>query len=152
MTADLLDAPQAMADGTGAATHSRPGVLEIELQLTAASVTHVREIVVAHLALWGLIACEWQVGLATSELLTNAFKHARPANHPAVHVRLVLSRTPGGLFLAVTDPDRRHPTSTEAGDEDEGGRGIPLLRQIAEGFGFSSNDRGKDVWITFATP
>ncbi|MFD7862281.1 ATP-binding protein [Streptomyces sp. NPDC059783] len=152
MTADLLDAPSAMVDGTGAATHSRPGVLEIDLQLTAASVPPVREIVVAHLALWGLVDCEWQVGLATSELLTNAFQHARPANRPSVDVRLVLSRTPGGLFLSVSDPDRRHPTSIKAGDDDEGGRGIPLLRQIAEGFGSSSNDRGKDVWITFATP
>ncbi|MFD4258730.1 ATP-binding protein [Streptomyces sp. NPDC058534] len=152
MTADLLDAPQTMAAGACAATRSRPGVLEIDLQLTPTAVTPVRGIVIAHLALWGLAACEWQVGLAASELLTNAFKHARPTDQSAVHVRLVLSRTPGGLFLAVSDPERRHPSLIEAGDDDEGGRGIALLQEIGEGFGCSSNDRGKDVWITFATP
>ncbi|MEU6663819.1 ATP-binding protein [Streptomyces sp. NPDC046821] len=152
MTSELLDTPQTMAAGTCAASYSRPGVLEIDLQLAASAVTPVRGIVIAHLALWGLSACEWQVGLATSELLTNAFQHARQVDQSTVHVRLVLSRTPGGLFLSVSDPLKRHPHLIEASDDDEGGRGIPLLRQIGDGFGCSSNDRGKDVWITFATP
>ncbi|MEW2275757.1 ATP-binding protein [Streptomyces griseofuscus] len=151
MNADLLDASQPLADGTQALTRSRPGVLEIDLQLTAAAVKPTREIVVGHLALWGLADYEWQVSLATSELLTNAFKYARRPAHPTVLVRLMLSRTPGGLFLCVSDPERRHPTLLVAGDAEEGGRGIPLLRMIGEEFGCSSTDRGKDVWVTFVT-
>ncbi|WP_353942813.1 ATP-binding protein [Streptomyces sp. HUAS MG91] len=152
MTADLLGVPRTMAEGTRATTRSRPGVLEIDVQLTALAVSHVRGIVLGHLVLWGLPSCEWEVGLATSELLTNAFNHARQADQPTVKVRLVLSRTPGGLFLSVSDPDSRQPTTPCLEDDAENGRGIPLLRNIGEDFGCSGSDRGKDVWITFATP
>ncbi|GAA2494336.1 ATP-binding protein [Actinocorallia cavernae] len=152
MNADLLDASQTVADGTQALTRSRPGVLEIDLQLTAAAVKPTREIVMRHLALWGLAGYEWQVNLATSELLTNAFKYARQPDQSTVLVRLMLSRTPGGLFLCVSDPEPRRPNLLLADDDQEGGRGIPLLRAICGEFGCSSTDRGKDVWVTFETP
>ncbi|QHC32757.1 ATP-binding protein [Streptomyces sp. HF10] len=152
MSADLLDALQAMADRTHAVTRSRPGVLETDLQLTAAAVKPIRDIVIGHLALWGLGDYEWGVSLATSELLTNAFKHARRPDQSAVLVRLVLSRTPGGLFLGLSDPEMRRPNLLVAGDDEEGGRGIPLLHVIGEEFACAVTERGKDVWVTFATP
>ncbi|MEV6703179.1 ATP-binding protein [Streptomyces sp. NPDC051453] len=150
--ADLLGVPQTVTDGSCATTRSRPGVLEIDLQVTAAAVSPVREIVVGHLRFWGLASCEWQVGLAVSELLTNAYKHARRAHEPSVQARLVLSRIPGGLFLCVSDPEKRHPNFVSAGQDDEGGRGVALLRSIGGGFGCSTTSRGKDVWVTFPTP
>ncbi|WP_436849677.1 ATP-binding protein [Streptomyces avermitilis] len=40
--------------------------------------------------------------------MTNAFQHARKEDESSVPVKVVLTRTPDGVFLCVSDP---HPGS-----------------------------------------
>ncbi|MEU1893813.1 ATP-binding protein [Streptomyces pristinaespiralis] len=108
----------------------------------------MRDLVRACLGLWGLTELDWRVALTASELLTNAFQHARKEGEPSVPVKVVLTRTPDGVFLCVSDPHPRLPVPVFAGDSDEGGRGLVLIKEFSNGYGCSSTAHGKDVWVT----
>ncbi|CAL9411858.1 hypothetical protein SUDANB174_05686 [Streptomyces sp. enrichment culture] len=126
----------------------RSGTCEIEVALTAAVVSGVRDLLSACLRLWGLDELEWRVVLTASELLTNAFQHARKGDEPSVPVRVVLTCTPDGIFLGVSDPHPRHPIPVFADGNDENGRGLRLIKEFSDGYGCSSTAHGKDVWVT----
>ncbi|MEU4659507.1 ATP-binding protein [Streptomyces sp. NPDC023723] len=148
MKADLMEAQQPIAQGASARIRARSGTCEIDIALTAAVVSAVRDVVSACLRLWDLQELEWRATLTASELLTNAFQHARKEDEPSVPVRVVLTRTPDGIFLAVSDPHPRHPVPVLAGASDENGRGLRLIKQFSDGYGCSSTAHGKDVWVT----
>ncbi|CAM5736971.1 hypothetical protein SAFG77S_08571 [Streptomyces afghaniensis] len=148
MQADLLVAQQPITEGTSSAVRTRAGACEIDIALTAAAVSGVRDLVRACLRLWGLTELDWRATLAVSELLTNAFEHARKEHESSVPVKVVLTRTPDGVFLCVSDPDPRLPAPVSAGEKDEGGRGLVLVKELSNGYGCSSTAHGKDVWAT----
>ena len=145
---DLMEAQQPTAEGTSATVRGRSGACEIDVVLTASAVSGVRDLVSACLRLWGLIELEWRVALTASELLTNAFQHARKEGEPSVPVKVVLTRTPDGVFLCVSDPHPRLPAPVVAKDGDEGGRGLVLIKEFSDRYGCSSTPHGKDVWVT----
>ncbi|MFI2673318.1 ATP-binding protein [Streptomyces albidoflavus] len=148
MKADLMEAQQPLTDGTSAAVRTRSGACEIDVTLTAAAVSGVRDLVSACLRLWGLTELDWRVTLTASELLTNAFQHARKEDESSVPVKVVLTRTPDGVFLCVSDPHPWLPAPVSAGDNDEGGRGLMLIKTLSDRYGCSSTAHGKDVWVT----
>lgn len=143
-----MEAQQPVTDGTSATVRTRSGACEIDVALTAAAVSVVRELVSACLRLWGLAELDWRVTLTVSELLTNAFQHARKVDDSSVPVKVVLTRTPDGVFLCVSDPHPRLPAPVSAGDNDEGGRGLLLIKKLSDRYGCSSTAHGKDVWAT----
>lgn len=100
------------------------------------------------------------VALVVSELVTNALRHALPAEStPRVSanegpVRLHLMRWTGRLVCAVRDPSHDGPRSREA-DEDfsaESGRGLFLVDSFSDGWGWhplAGSLHGKVVWALF---
>ncbi|MCZ4603346.1 ATP-binding protein [Streptomyces sp. Lzd4kr] len=146
--ADLMEAQQPIMEGTSATIRRHSGACEVEALLTDAAVSGVRALVSACLHLWGLAELDWRVTLAASELLTNAFQHARKDGEQSVPVKIVLTRTPDGVFLCVSDPHPRLPALVSPGNCDEGGRGLLLVEELSNEYGCSSTAHGKDVWVT----
>lgn len=81
--------------------------------------------------------------LLSSELVTNAVRHA------GRRFDIVLERLPiGGLRLAVSDAASGDwPRVTNAGVDDEGGRGMWLVDKLATAWGTTSGRGGKTVWF-----
>ncbi|MFI9548701.1 ATP-binding protein [Streptomyces sp. NPDC052016] len=148
--ADLLDLPAAPATGVRATTHSKPGHLEIDLDVSSEAVPIVRGIVSAHLKLWGLAGLIDGVTLAVSELLTNVLRHVEPdAGTEARNARLTVTRLPGVLNVCVRDFNPALPQPSHAALDTDHGRGLPLVVAFADDFGCSPIKGGKDVWASF---
>lgn len=143
---------------TGAAaravTASVPGQLDMSLDVTPDAISAVRRIVAAHLELWGppLNALAERAVLAVSELLTNVHEHTPTDRHGRRPARLLVQRLPGGICVNVRDTDPRQPSMQEPNTDDERGRGLLLLRAIADDFGVSAHPAGKDVWVSLLVP
>lgn len=148
--ADLLELPAAPATGVRAMTRSKPGQLEIDLDVTPEAVPIVRTIVRAHLKLWGLADLTDRVTLTVSELLTNVLRHVAPAARTgARNARLTVTRLPGALNVCVRDFDPALPELSYPAADAECGRGLHLAMGLADDFGCSSIKGGKDVWANF---
>ncbi|MCW2681727.1 MAG: putative sensor protein [Frankiales bacterium] len=78
--------------------------------------------------------------VVASELATNALVHGRGR----VELRLRLTRD--RLVLESVDSGHHMPRRRRAGDEDEGGRGLQLVAELADRWGFRATDEGKVVW------
>ncbi|MET8980358.1 ATP-binding protein [Streptomyces sp. NPDC004539] len=94
----------------------------------------------------------WRVGgelaydaeLLVSELATNAV-NARALPGREILVEVSLSDT--GLRIEVADPSEELPVAREAGEWDEGGRGLVLVAALAEEWGVGPREGvGKVVW------
>ncbi|MGW0534282.1 ATP-binding protein [Streptomyces sp. NPDC003032] len=98
------------------------------------------------------------IALVVSELVTNALRHALPADTPREHpdppVRLHLMRWASRLVCAVRDPSDDSPVTREADDDfsAESGRGLFLVDSFSDGWGWhplAGTLRGKVVWALF---
>ncbi len=98
------------------------------------------------------------VCLVVSELVTNALRHALPADtprHDERHgpVRLHLMRWTERLVCAVRDPSHESPVARETGDfSAESGRGLFLVDSFSDGWGWhplAGTLQGKVVWALF---
>ncbi|MFI6408754.1 ATP-binding protein [Streptomyces sp. NPDC050548] len=108
---------------------------------------------------------QWDIGdrfddvcLVVSELVTNALRHALPANTPrAVEqgppVRLHLMRWTERLVCAVRDPSHDSPVACDSEDfSAESGRGLFLVDSFSDGWGWhplAGTLSGKVVWALF---
>lgn len=93
--------------------------------------------------------------LVISELLTDAVKHARRVSSAPVRCSLLLWLNSRGLTVAVYDVDTRPPALRPASLEAEGGRGLVIVEENSEEWGYTypSPDSGKLVWARLtATP
>ena len=83
--------------------------------------------------------------LLTSELVTNAVRHA------ATPFEITVDVDDSGVRVAVIDGDVEHaPEVRHPGPEDTNGRGLLLVDQLAAVWGSSRVPRGKAVWFTLA--
>ncbi|MEV8569112.1 ATP-binding protein [Streptomyces sp. NPDC051322] len=105
---------------------------------------------------WGLAERFDDVALVVSELVTNALRHALPADAPRsddAPVRLHLMRWTSRLVCAVRDPSQQSPSAGEVSDfAAESGRGLFLVDSFADGWGWhplAGTLRGKVVWALF---
>ncbi|MEW2524489.1 ATP-binding protein [Streptomyces sp. NPDC047071] len=82
--------------------------------------------------------------LVVSELVANAARHGHVAGH---HLWLRLAVTAhGGLVVDVSDPVGEFPGFESAAPHGEGGRGLLVVRQLAQDVGwFPRQGRGKTV-------
>ncbi|MFE4089517.1 ATP-binding protein, partial [Streptomyces sp. YIM B13502] len=105
------------------------------------------------------------VCLVVSELVTNALRHALPANAPRLAapeppVRLHLMRWTGRLVCAVRDPSDEGPVARDAEDlsgdcSAESGRGLFLVDSFSDSWGWhplAGAFGGKVVWALFRLP
>jgi len=80
--------------------------------------------------------------LITSELVTNAFVHARPP------IDLRIRRANHEVVLEVQDRALLRPRRRRPDDDDEHGRGLNIVEVLADDWGTRSSESGKTVWCT----
>ncbi|MER7930095.1 SpoIIE family protein phosphatase [Streptomyces sp. NPDC096057] len=104
-----------------------------------AAVARTRASVSEQLTVWGLEELDFSAELIVSELVTNAIRYGRPP----IRLRLIHDRT---LMCEVSDTSSTTPHLRRARTDDEGGRGLLLVAQLAEHWGTRHARRGKTVW------
>jgi anti-sigma regulatory factor (Ser/Thr protein kinase) len=117
---------------------------ETEFDADAASASTAREFVSRHLVDHGLVGLVEDVRLVTSELATNAMRHA------GTPFRLTLQRDDNCVLLTVRDGSPALPAPVVAQDEDDGGRGLRIVDVLSWDWGVTSaNGVAKSVWARF---
>jgi anti-sigma regulatory factor (Ser/Thr protein kinase) len=87
--------------------------------------------------------------LLLSELMTNAYRHARVSPGREIRARCVLDDD-RRLHVSVSDADDTMPRFRNPAPDDESGRGLILLTLLAETWGTEprTNGVGKRIWFT----
>ncbi|MDQ1680376.1 MAG: hypothetical protein QOI42_1235 [Frankiaceae bacterium] len=117
-------------------------VSDVFVPVTAAAPA-ARRFVTTTLSAWGLHHLVDDVILATSEIATNAVRHA------VSPFRLRISRDRATLRVTVEDVAPVRPVPRTAADDDFGGRGLAIVQTVANRWGYDSLARGKAVWAEF---
>lgn len=112
---------------------------------TSAAVPAARRWVEATLVAWGEQSLVHDVVLVTSELATNAVRHASSA------FRARLSRDGATIRLSFEDLARERPAVHDAAYDATGGRGVAIVEQTSTRWGLQSTPDGKVVWAEFAS-
>ncbi|MGK5550522.1 SpoIIE family protein phosphatase [Actinomadura kijaniata] len=110
-----------------------------------AAVRRARGLVRTRLDEWGLEALTYQTELLASELITNALRYATGP----IHLRLLRERT---LTCEVLDGSAALPRLRHAADDDENGRGLLVVSQVAHRWGTRRTPEGKVVWCEQLIP
>ncbi|WP_328874675.1 SpoIIE family protein phosphatase [Streptomyces sp. NBC_00287] len=110
-----------------------------DLAADPAAVSVVRSRVSEQLGVWGLEDLDFSTELVVSELVTNAIRYGRPP----IRLRLIHDRS---LLCEVSDASSTTPHQRRARTDDEGGRGLFLVAQLAEHWGTRHARHGKTVW------
>ncbi len=97
------------------------------------------------LAAWGLSPLADFAELLVSELVTNALVHAQEPRR----LRLFRDRA---LTLEVADAGGQPPRLRAFGEDDEGGRGMYLVNELAHRWGSRPTRDGKVVWAELELP
>ncbi|GAA4688902.1 hypothetical protein GCM10023347_50880 [Streptomyces chumphonensis] len=105
----------------------------------------MREVVGAHLRLWGCAELVAVAQLVTSELVTNAILHGAGGS---VHFRL--ARTDAEPCIEVDDGSPGRPRVRNPGPDDESGRGMLLVDALAHRWGTSED--GTNTWCVLLLP
>jgi serine phosphatase RsbU (regulator of sigma subunit) len=109
------------------------------------SARRARMLVRRRLRRWGLAELIPTTELLASELVTNAVRYAQGS----IALRLVRE---GGLVCEVLDDSAALPRLRHAGDEDERGRGLQVVSQLAQHWGARRTMSGKVVWCELPLP
>ncbi|WJV48186.1 ATP-binding protein [Streptomyces flavofungini] len=115
---------------------------------------HARSVGRARTLLWEQ-ASSWELPRETtetatlllSELMTNAYRHAKVSPGREIWTRCVL--TAGLLHIAVSDANTTPPAPRQACTEDESGRGLTLVATLSDRWGteLRPGGIGKTVWF-----
>jgi anti-sigma regulatory factor (Ser/Thr protein kinase) len=103
-----------------------------------------RRFVTATLDTWGVREAFADVPLVTSELVTNAVRHA------ASDVDVSLDLTPDRLRLEVSDLSDQPPVMGDIEAARDGGWGLHIVASLASQWGLESHTHGKTVWCELA--
>ncbi|WP_329570550.1 SpoIIE family protein phosphatase [Kitasatospora sp. NBC_01266] len=124
---------------------ARDRIAEWEVPSDPAAVATARAEATGQLTRWGLDEAVFTTELILSELVTNAIRYGTAP----IRVRLLHDRN---LICEVSDASSTSPHLRYAADEDEGGRGLFLIAQLAERWGTRYTARGKIIWVEQALP
>jgi serine phosphatase RsbU (regulator of sigma subunit)/anti-sigma regulatory factor (Ser/Thr protein kinase) len=116
-----------------------------DIPADAAVVSRMRAAVTEQLDRWGLGELAFTTELVTSELITNAIRHATEP----IQLRLLRDRA---LICEVSDGSSTSPRLRRAGTNDEGGRGLFLTAQFTARWGTRYTSTGKVIWTEQALP
>jgi serine phosphatase RsbU (regulator of sigma subunit)/anti-sigma regulatory factor (Ser/Thr protein kinase) len=94
---------------------------------------------------WGLTELIPAAELLASELVTNAVRYAQGQ----IGLRLILE---GGLVIEVLDDSAALPRLRHPEDDEERGRGLQVVSQVAQRWGARRAVSGKIVWCELALP
>jgi serine/threonine-protein kinase RsbW len=125
-----------------------PQHLSFSISATADAITHARHEIVAELRRWGpTSSCVVDAaGLVTSELLTNAVKHA--GSGP---ITVVARRDGDSVRIEVDDTSPLRPHLRHADHDDEHGRGLAIVAALSSRHGVTVTGSGKRCWAEFFT-
>ncbi|MCW2897836.1 MAG: hypothetical protein JWO67_101 [Streptosporangiaceae bacterium] len=116
------------------------------LPVKPAAVRRARGLVRNQLAQWGLDELSYSTELLASEMITNALHYAGDG---PIELRLLLERT---LVCEVLDHSAALPRLRHAADDDENGRGLVIVSQMAHRWGSRRTAAGKVVWCEQLVP
>ncbi|MCX4462088.1 PAS domain S-box protein [Streptomyces sp. NBC_01340] len=116
----------------------------VDLPAVPDSVPEGRAFLSKALTSWGCTTRADDARLLLSEVLTNAVQHAQGP------IGLHLCRTTTDLTVEVGDHSPQLPQPRFAADDDESGRGLILVRALADNWGVRPTDDGKTTWFTLA--
>jgi anti-sigma regulatory factor (Ser/Thr protein kinase) len=108
------------------------------------NVRHARRITRTALAAWGATDLVDSAEMVVSELVTNAMRYGSGP------VDLTLALTETGLRVSVTDEGTALPSAREAGEDAVGGRGLQIVRLLAESWDVVVRLTGKTVTCVLA--
>lgn len=97
----------------------------------------------------GLSGYAYDAKIITSELVTNAIKHASPEK---IYVVLVRARNPDTIGIAVTDTSLNPPAKCEVPADSERGRGLQVIDALSWRWGWCPRAGGKAVYAILQTP
>ncbi|WP_234477353.1 ATP-binding protein [Streptomyces sp. MBT65] len=144
-----------MSAHTATAQPASPDMREARWQLprNPRSAGHARTLLRLQLTDWriaGEVADTAE--LLLSELVTNSIRHARTPPGREIGVRF--ATYDGRLRVQVADASDHRPQPREAALEDEGGRGLTLVRSLAERWGCCPrlHGIGKATWAELSLP
>ncbi|MGC4947844.1 ATP-binding protein [Streptomyces sp. DT224] len=112
------------------------------------SVGASRDFVTGVLTEWQLHTLIEDIRLCVSELATNALLHGVP---PGWEFSVGLHRAEDLVRLEVRDSGPGQPHVQRAADDACSGRGLHLVRELADDFGVDDHVVGKTVWLIFKT-
>lgn len=115
----------------------------VDLPTEASAAGVARALLTGLLTVWGQGRLVDDGTLVISELLANAVEHAPDSG--SLHLDLTLHDST--LRVAVADDSRVRPVSRDTADDDEQGRGISIIEQLAVRWGVEARGRGKQVWV-----
>jgi serine phosphatase RsbU (regulator of sigma subunit) len=110
-----------------------------------AAVRRARGLVRTQLDRWELGELSYTTELLASELITNALRYAPGP----IELRLLLERT---LVCEVLDRSAALPRLRYAADDEENGRGLLVVSQLAHRWGTRRTAAGKVVWCEQTVP
>ena len=119
---------------------------EIVLPATATSPRAARRWVESRLRDLGLECLDSSVLLLTSEVVTNAARHA------GTQLRLRLRPSGPGVRVEVSDGSTSPPVRGDAAPDATQGRGVGLLDVLADDWGWEPEQGGKTVWFCVHRP
>ncbi|MGW2515522.1 PAS domain S-box protein [Streptomyces sp. NPDC001617] len=114
----------------------------IDLPAVPSSVPEGRAFLHKALTSWNCAPSADDALLLLSETLTNAVQHAEGP------VGLHLHRTDTDLTVEVSDRSPHLPQPRLAAEDEESGRGLILVRALADTWGVRPTDEGKTTWFT----
>ncbi len=82
----------------------------------------------------------------TSELVTNAIQHVRGDGTGTVGVTLARTRNPEAVTVVVTDSSQEGPMTRTTPDGSERGRGLRIVDELSDCWGWNPEDGGKAVY------
>jgi anti-sigma regulatory factor (Ser/Thr protein kinase) len=88
--------------------------------------------------------------IITSELVTNAIQHACEDGTGTVRVTLLRVRNPEAVTVVVTDSSPEGPVTRTAPDGSERGRGLRIVDELSDCWGWNLEDGGKAVYAVLA--
>jgi anti-sigma regulatory factor (Ser/Thr protein kinase) len=125
-----------------------PQDIEWRLPRHARSVSRARTLLREQATAWKLPdEVTETAALLLSELMTNAYRHAKVSPGREIWARCVLE--PERLRISVTDANNTLPEPREAALDDESGRGLTLVAALADDWGAEPRKGGigKSTWF-----
>ncbi|MER7459165.1 ATP-binding protein [Micromonospora sp. NPDC126480] len=138
--ARVLPVRRDCAEATQAARRAAAPRLRARLEPVAEACRRARDLVGDACARWNVPEAAGPASLVLSELVGNVVRHARTP----MNVTLTLRRP--YLHVAVEDGSRARARAVRPDLRDEGGRGLLLVREVAQRWGCVPAGEGKVVW------
>lgn len=120
----------------------------VDLPPRPSSVPTARHLLLEVLRAWDVPHDKDDAALLVTELVANVIDHARDENS----LTLEFAVSDGWLRISVADGSSLPPVVRELDQEQPRGRGLLLVKAIADRWGSENHQGGKRVWFELSRP